>query len=283
MGNQNQKEPRTTYRLSLVEDQTHRRIRAWKFTKPGLIMAIVTAVVVISLLMYALVALTPLKTTIPGYPDAHFRKEAVSNAIKIDSLESAITRWQLYAENLSKVLTGNATVDRESVAKGTVAQQLSDEAAAALRIKDSLLRERVRDEEQFGVSDSEERELPITGMHFFTPIKGVISNKFDMVLHPAVDITAPSGTIVSSVLDGTVIFAGWDDEVGYTMQIQHAGNIITSYKHNQKLLRKVGDKVSAGTPIALLGNTGSLTTGDHLHFELWYNGEATDPTQYISF
>lgn len=283
MGNQNQKEPRTTYRLSLVEDQTHRRIRAWKFTKPGLIMAVVTAVVVISLLMYALVALTPLKTTIPGYPDAHFRKEAVSNAIKIDSLESAITRWQLYAENLSKVLTGNATVDRESVAKGTVAQQLSDEAAAALRIKDSLLRERVRDEEQFGVSDSEERELPITGMHFFAPIKGVISNKFDMVLHPAVDITAPSGTIVSSVLDGTVIFAGWDDEVGYTMQIQHAGNIITSYKHNQKLLRKVGDKVSAGTPIALLGNTGSLTTGDHLHFELWYNGEATDPTQYISF
>lgn len=283
MGNQNQKEPRTTYRLSLVEDQTHRRIRAWKFTKPGLIMAVVTAIVVISLLMYALVALTPLKTTIPGYPDAHFRKEAVSNAIKIDSLESAITRWQLYAENLSKVLTGNATVDRESVAKGTVARQLSDEAAAALRIKDSLLRERVRDEEQFGVSDSEERELPITGMHFFTPIKGVISNKFDMVLHPAVDITAPSGTIVSSVLDGTVIFAGWDDEVGYTMQIQHAGNIITSYKHNQKLLRKVGDKVSAGTPIALLGNTGSLTTGDHLHFELWYNGEATDPTQYISF
>lgn len=283
MGNQNQKEPRTTYRLSLVEDQTHRRIRAWKFTKPGLIMAVVTAVVVISLLMYALVALTPLKTTIPGYPDAHFRKEAVSNAIKIDSLESAITRWQLYAENLSKVLTGNATVDRESVAKGTVARQLSDEAAAALRIKDSLLRERVRDEEQFGVSDSEERELPITGMHFFAPIKGVISNKFDMVLHPAVDITAPSGTIVSSVLDGTVIFAGWDDEVGYTMQIQHAGNIITSYKHNQKLLRKVGDKVSAGTPIALLGNTGSLTTGDHLHFELWYNGEATDPTQYISF
>lgn len=283
MGNQNQNAPRTTYRLSLVEDQTHRRIRAWKFTKPGLITAIVTAVVVISLLMYALIALTPLKTTIPGYPDAHFRKEAVSNAIKIDSLESAITRWQLYAENLGKVLTGNATVDRESVAKGTVAQKLSDEAAAALRVQDSLLRERVRDEEQFGVSDNEERELPITGMHFFAPIKGVISNKFDMVLHPAVDITAPSGTIVSSVLDGTVIFAGWDDEVGYTMQIQHAGNIITSYKHNQKLLRKVGDKVNAGTPIALLGNTGSLTTGDHLHFELWYNGEATDPTQYISF
>ena len=86
-----------------------------------------------------------------------------------------------------------------------------------------------------------------------------------------------------SVLDGTVIFAGWNDEFGYTIQIQHDGDIVTVYKHNQKLLKKTGDRVSAGAPIALLGNTGSLTTGDHLHFEMWYKGEAIDPTQYINF
>ena len=283
MGKQTTSDWNKSYRLSLVEDQTHRKIRAWKVTKLGLVLGGATALVAVFLLMYALLALTPLKTAIPGYPDAKSRRDAVQNAIKIDSLENAITRWEFYAGNLSKVLTGQEEIDRESVAKGEVAEKLSKEAADKLAIQDSLLREKVREEEQFGVSGNKERDLPITGMHFFTPVKGVISNKFDMVMHPALDITAPAGTIISSVLDGTVVFAGWDDESGYTMQIQHKGNIISTYKHNQKLLRKVGEKVNAGTPIALLGNTGSLTTGDHLHFELWYNGEAIDPTIYINF
>lgn len=266
-----------------MENQTHRKIRDWKFNRPGLVLAIATAFVAVFLLLYAVLAFTPLKTIIPGYPDTKSRRDAVANAIKIDSLENAIVRWEYYAGNLSKVLSGQVEIDRESVAKGEVAEKLSREAAEKLAEQDSLLREMVREEEQFGVSGAQERDLPITGVHFFVPAKGVVSNRFDMVMHPALDITAPSGTIVSSVLDGTVIFAGWDDQSGYTMVIQHKGNIVSSYKHNQKLLRKLGEKVNAGTPIALMGNTGSLTTGDHLHFELWYDGEAIDPGIYINF
>ena len=86
-----------------------------------------------------------------------------------------------------------------------------------------------------------------------------------------------------SVLDGTVISAGWSDENGYTIQIQHEGNIVSVYKHNQKLMKKSGDKVTAGMPIAIVGNAGTLSTGNHLHFELWHNGEAVDPAKYISF
>lgn len=283
MGKQTRTEWNKTYRLSLVENQTHRKIRDWKINKAGIILGGATALVVVFLIMFALLALTPLKTIIPGYPDAKSRRDVVENALKIDSLENAITRWEFYAGNLSRVLTGQEEIDRQSVAKGEVAEKLSKEAADRLAVRDSILREKVHEEEQFGVSGDKERDLPITGLHFFTPVKGVISNKFDMVLHPALDITAPAGTIVSSVLDGTVIFAGWDDQSGYTMQIQHKGNIVSTYKHNQKLLRKIGEKVNAGTPVALLGNTGSLTTGDHLHFELWYNGEAIDPTIYINF
>ncbi|MBO5195408.1 MAG: M23 family metallopeptidase, partial [Bacteroidales bacterium] len=82
---------------------------------------------------------------------------------------------------------------------------------------------------------------------------------------------------------GTVIFSGWSDEVGYTIQIQHENDIVSIYKHNSKLLKKAGEKVLAGSPIALVGGTGTLSTGEHLHFELWYKGEAVDPTEYISF
>ena len=88
---------------------------------------------------------------------------------------------------------------------------------------------------------------------------------------------------VMAVLDGTVINAGWSDENGYTIEIQHDNDLISIYKHNQRLLRQTGEKVSAGSTIAIVGNTGALTTGDHLHFELWYKGEAVDPAKYISF
>ena len=89
--------------------------------------------------------------------------------------------------------------------------------------------------------------------------------------------------MVSSVLDGTVISAGWTDDSGYTIQIQHDNNLISVYKHNEKLLKKTGDKVSAGTPVALVGGTGKVSTGTHLHFELWHKGEPIDPAQYIKF
>ena len=136
--------------------------------------------------------------------------------------------------------------------------------------------------EQFGLSERK-RELPLEGQHFFSPLKGTVSQPFDAVLHPGVDITAPAGAVVSAVLDGTVVFSDWADATGYSIAIQHESGILSVYKHNQKLLRKAGDKVSAGTPIALVGSTGGLTSGDHLRFELWHNGEPIDPAKYCKF
>ena len=152
-----------------------------------------------------------------------------------------------------------------------------------LKKQDSLLRKEVKEEEMFDISSRSERKLPIEGMLFFTPLKGVISQGYDPIIHPYIDITAPSGSAVNAIADGTVIYDGWSDEDGYIIQIQHAGDIISIYKHNQKLLKKTGDKVKAGTAIALVGNTGSTSTGDHLHFELWHDGESLDPTTYINF
>lgn len=107
--------PKKFYRVVVTEEGTERELRSFHYTRLGLIVAVITAFVVILGSLYALVALTPLRTTIPGYPDAHFRREAVNNAIKIDSLESAITRWKLYSENLSRVLSGNSTINLDSL------------------------------------------------------------------------------------------------------------------------------------------------------------------------
>ena len=110
----------------------------------------------------------------------------------------------------------------------------------------------------------------------------MISQNYDAT-HPYIDITAPAGSVVKATLDGTVISSGWNEDAGHTIQIQHTDDIISIYKHNEKLLKKTGDKVKAGTAIALVGNSGSLSTGTHLHFELWHKGEAIDPTKYIKF
>lgn len=274
---------RKTYRLSFVEDDTHKTLRTIRFSKMSLTVWAIISVVVLLLVFYALIAFTPLRTTIPGYPDAHSKRVALANAIKIDSLESSITRWELYAKNLSRVLAGEETLSADSLIKSDPAEYLERKSAELLAQQDSLLKETVRKEEQFNIGGNGERKLPLEGRHFFTPLKGVISSGFDIATHPYVDITAPANSVVCATLDGTVIYSSYNDASGHTIQMQHDGNIISIYTHNEKLLKKVGDKVKAGTPIALVGDSGSLTTGDHLHFELWYNGEPVNPADYISF
>jgi murein DD-endopeptidase MepM/ murein hydrolase activator NlpD len=269
------------FRIQLVDNETHRKIWGIKFSRMGFIILMASSVLVIFAIVFAIFALTPLKTIIPGYPDSHTKRAAVQNAIRIDSLESVISRWELYSENLVRVVSGETPISLDSIIR--IADAASGEAKDAdyLNRQDSLLRSEVSSQEQFSLTPSQERKLPIEGMHFFTPLKGVLSEGYESGVHPYVDITAPAGSVVMSVLDGTVVFAGWNDESGYTICIQHQDDIISVYKHNQKLLRKSGDRVTAGSSIALVGS--STETGDHLHFELWYKGEAVDPAVYISF
>ncbi len=274
----------TNYRLTLVDDDTHDELWMRKFTKLNLIVWIITALVVTLALFWCVVALTPVKTLIPGYPDARTKHEAIQNAIRIDSLENVITKWELYSENLRRVVDGQPPLKIDSIMTArSKAKEMSEKDLKKIAAKDSLLRKEVNAEDRFDITSPGPKSLPIEGMHFFTPLKGVISQGYDKALHPYIVITAPGTSVVMAVLDGTVISAGWTDEEGYTIRLQHDGDIISVYKHNQKLTKKTGDKVTAGTPIAIVGGTGSMSDGDHLHFELWHKGEAVDPTKYISF
>lgn len=281
MSRQNKDKKVDDFRLDLVDDKTHKQLWCMRFSRIGFIVSSVAVIVFAIFVFYALFAFTPLRRTIPGYPDESSKKAAIQNAIRVDSLEKIISRWELYSENLKRVVSGEAPLQIDSIIRS------GDEGYAKtkeeLLQRDSIMRKTVMEEEHFGINSREHRNLPIEGKHFFTPLKGVISQGYDNVVHPFIDITAPANSVVAAVLDGTVISAGWDEGNGYTICIQHEGNLVSIYKHNSKLLKDSGDKVSAGMPIALVGGTGANSTGEHLHFELWYRGDPVDPTKYINF
>ena len=281
MAQKSREKKNRTFRLAFIDNKTHEHLVTLHFTRTTFFVAVVTIVVLLCAAIYSIIAFTPVRTFIPGYPDARSKRAAIQNAITIDSLENVIFRWELYSENLRRAVEGEEPVKIDSLIKAkNAATELDMEAIAR---QDSLLREQVKEEEKFGISGRTQRDLPIEGLHFFTPVTGVISQGYDPAIHPYIDIAAPEGSVVKATLNGTVIFAGWSDEAGHTIQIQHEGDIVSIYKHNEKLLKKAGDKVTAGSPIALVGNTGELTTGDHLHFELWHKGQTVDPTLYIKF
>ncbi len=272
------------YRFSIFNDTTHEEIFA--FRAYG-VLSVVTLVVAVMLLIASvtlLISFTSLRELIPGYPSAQSRQDLIQNAIKIDSLQNEINIWRLQLANIQRITTGEEPLALDSLLNlsgSNVALEEYDEAYAK---DDSLLRATVLKEEQFNLSARSHKIEQIEGLHFFPPLKGVVTEEYNLGIdHPYMDIAAPENSTVSTILDGTVIYAGWDDNAGYVIQLQHDNNLVSVYKHNSKLLMKTRDKVKAGTPIALVGSTGLLSTAPHLHFELWHKGEAIDPAQYIKF
>ena len=270
-------------RVTVGDDTTHEELFHFKTTKGNFRLVVAAIVIAIIAGTYCLTAYTPVRRTIPGYPSNETRRKAMENLIKIDSLENVIGMWSYQMTNIQRIVSGKSPIPIDSLA---VTPSSSDENIRGLYAEnDSLLREEVRRQEQFNISLPENSTISqIEGLHFFTPVKGIITEPYDKAGgHPYVDIAAETGTMVYAVLSGTVISALWNDEVGYVLEIQHDNDIISIYKHNDRLLKKVGETVKAGTPVAQVGNTGTLSTGSHLHFELWHKGTPIDPTLYINF
>ena len=278
MSDKKTRAPHGKIRITINEDETHRTLWKAKASPRHLVLMSLAALILLGVFFWFVIAYTPLRTLIPGYPDARSRKAAIENALRIDSLETSISRWYLYAEDLRRVLSGEPSMGIDSITR--IAARPVPAGVAA---QDSLLRADVVQEEQFGLSPARRRDLPIEAMAFYTPVKGVVSKGFDRNLHPWVDVTAPVGSPVMAVLDGSVVYTSWSQDNGYTLVLQHGSDLLSIYKNNQKLLHKTGDVVKAGTPVAMLASSTSLTKGDHLHFELWYKGVAVDPAQYIKF
>ena len=272
------------YRFAIFNDTTHEKIFSIRANGPFSIVAIVALILVLVVSVIMLISFTSLREFIPGYPSAQSRQDLIQNAIKIDSLQQEVNIWRLHLANIQRITAGEKPFSVDSLLNLRSNTDSTALPQGNYAKDDSLLRAAVFQEEQFNLSSKEQKIEQIEGLHFFPPLKGVVTQEYNPAMgHPYLDIAAPENSVVSATLNGTVISAGWNDEYGYTIHIQHDNNLVSVYKHNSKLLKKSMDKVTAGTPIALTGNTGTLSTAPHLHFELWHKGEAIDPQQYVKF
>ncbi|MFH0756880.1 MAG: M23 family metallopeptidase [Bacteroidota bacterium] len=271
------------YRMVLLNEDTFEEVGSMRLTRLNLIAVIGVLLILLIAIIYALVAFTNIRELIPGYPDAAMRQNIRTNAIKLDSLEYEQAIRDQYFENLNRIIRGEAPDNYLNDTVGIVNQQ---EINFLRSSNDSLLRQQVEAEEQFRLSvlEKDKSNGDLYEMHFFPPVKGILTRSFDpMEGHYGVDLVAAPNEVVKAALDGTVIMSTWTLETGYVIQIQHDYELITVYKHNATLFKEIGQEVAAGDAIAIVGNSGELTTGPHLHFEMWHDRVPLDPMDYIVF
>lgn len=271
------------YRLSIFKDQTYEEVLTFRLTKLNLLSFVGSSIILLIALTTILIAFTPIREYIPGYPDGQLRRQIVLNALILDSFEHQIRIRDQYYSNLIDIIEGREPQSFETIADTTLR---FDDIRFTKSQQDSILRAQVEGEEQFNLLLVEDRSNMnyFRAIHFFPPLKGLIVNRFAPESnHFGVDLVAEPNQPVMAVLDGTVTVATWTLETGYIIQIQHANNFLSFYKHNAELLKTVGDVVRAGETIAIVGNSGELSTGPHLHFELWRNGAPLNPEDFIVF
>ena len=267
------------YKLTITNENTLEEVVGIHVSKLNGVSVLLFAVTVIFLIAATIIAFTPLRNYLPGYMNSEVRELVVNNALRVDSLQQLLNRQNMYIMNIQDIFSGKVKVD-------TVA---SIDSLTIVRSEE--LMERTEAEEQFRKQYEESERYNLTtmdnapatlGVVFYRPTRGMISSAFDANgKHFGIDIAANPNESVLATLDGTVILSTYTAETGYVIQVQHAQNIVSVYKHCGSLLKKVGDTVKAGEAIALVGNTGEKTTGPHLHFELWSKGRALDPSKYI--
>jgi murein DD-endopeptidase MepM/ murein hydrolase activator NlpD len=271
------------YRLVFFNDNTFEEVWHLRLSLLNVLSVVGTVSLFLITIVTILIAFTPLREFIPGYPNENMRRTLVLNAIRLDSLEKQIRIRDQYFANLNTLISGREPIKYDTPQdSGKTYKNISFTKS----VHDSLLRQRIEEEEQFNfsVAANNKSENKISDMHFFPPVKGIITNNYNAKEgHFGIDIVGSPNEVVKATLDGTVIMASWTLETGYIIQIQHQNNILSVYKHNANLLKKVGSQVKAGDAIAIIGNSGELTTGPHLHFELWCNGKPINPLDYIVF
>ena len=207
-------------------------------------------------------------------------------ALKVDSLALEVDRKDRFILNFQRILSGDTSsgfVDPAQALKDDN-QQVKAVGNMKLNASDSLFRKEFEQSEYSMVTLASGKYRELQEMFFFSPITGLISDKYDVKKgHFGVDVVAKANEPVKCVADGTVVMASWTQDSGYVIAVQHRANLVSVYKHNAELLKKVGSFVNAGDIISIVGNSGEMTDGPHLHFELWYNGNSLNPEEFVTF
>lgn len=269
------------YKLTIINENTLEEVVGLRVSKLNGLSVLLSVLTVLFVIAATIITFTPLRNYLPGYMNSEVRAQVVENALRVDSLQQLVDRQNLYIMNIQDIFSGKVRIDSVQ----------SMDTLTAMR-KDTLM-ERTKREEEFRRKYEETEKYNLTsitsqpdvnGLIFYRPTRGMISGHFDAEKrHYGTDIAANPNESVLATLDGTVILSAYTAETGYLIEVQHNQDFVSVYKHCGSLLKREGDKVQAGEAIALVGNSGTLTTGPHLHFELWHKGRAVNPEKYIVF
>ncbi len=269
------------YKLSFVNENTLEEVFALRISRlSGFLAFAVVAFLLIALTSIVIIK-TPIRNYLPGYMDNEIRQLVTEYALRADSLEEVLSKQSLYLKNIGGVLRGDLQID--SVQKIDSLKEKIEPELEKTKLTEKFVR-KFEEEEKYNLGVLNSSVSIPDNILFYRPVRGVISSHFSSrEKHYGTDIAASPNESILSTLKGTVFFAGFDVNAGYMIQIQHKNGFISVYKHCAKILKNTGDEVNAGEVIALVGNTGQLTTGPHLHFELWYKGSPVDPEEFIAF
>lgn len=281
--------------IIIMDDEYREQPRQFHVHPQHLLIAAGAGIATLAILLVCLIAFTPLRDLIPGYGTTEMRTNARLAATRLTALQDSLAAQQQYVEQLRLIMTGQFDTTLASPI------DLSDERVSVsgelAEMADEPTSENWPDHEQpalpvarmpvsptapFTVVSAGERYLSSIQLPALPPVNGFFTRGFDARTgHYAVDIAVEEGTMVRAIGDGYVILADWTQKGGYAIVVQHADGYVSFYKHNQRLLKRVGDRVQSREAIAVSGNSGEFTTGPHVHFELWNSGLAQDPRSYL--
>ncbi len=279
------------YHFVMSHDETRKPIVNFRVNILNIIIIAIALAVILVIVTTILIAFTPLREYIPGYAEkASLQREVYDLYRRTDSIEDELHRKDVYFNNLKLIIDGYDFSDDSLGQKDIYAPFLgidTDTIELKKSTIDSALRAEFEMENLYNLPMKSNLVKTNTykGIsNFFTPLTGTVIQAFDPVKrHYGIDISATGDQLINATLDGTVVFASWTPDFGYTIGIQHDGEYFSTYKHNATLLKKEGDYVSAGEAIAIIGESGDQPTEPHLHFELWHKGTPLNPQEYINF
>ena len=274
------------YFLIIRNEEDFAEKRSVSFTYAKVIVLAFSFLVVVMILSFFLVETLLAQWFDPRHAQMEANRQLIRLTLELDSLESEVQKKDLFIHNFQNIVAGR--INNEG-ADGDTENNNIDELQAKIdemdyQAIDSQFRKQFETNEVSLLTYNSGERAELQELFLFSPIDGIISQKYNVRNeHYGVDVVAKKNEPVKCVADGTVILASWTQDSGYIIAVQHRGNLISVYKHNDVLLEKVGNFVSAGEIISISGNTGELTDGTHLHFELWYNGNPVNPEEFVTF
>lgn len=278
----------TRYLLIVRNEEDFAEKTTFTFTYAKLTFFIITICVIMLVGNLFLVSTLLKQWFDPRYAQAESDRKLIELSIAVDSLELQVQKKEDFIKSFQMIMMGDSITDTESYYLANADnRQIEPNAVRTTEISEVDAQFR-REFEESGIEtltvSNSSANSQLDELFFFTPISGIISASYNTKIgHYGLDIVSRQNEPIKSVADGTVIMASWTQDAGYVMAVQHRSNIISIYKHNSSLLKKEGEFVNAGDVIAIIGNTGELTSGPHLHFELWYNGNPVNPEEFVSF